>query len=492
MKKGFLGSLFLFLSFSGFAQVLNSTTVEVVGSPSWYRAISLEDKGLILILKEDQTRFKVVRYDMHLAKLWEQDLFLDTEKPPAAIRQYQGRLALVFSETSGMYYQLIDFDLKGGEYFRRGFEIRDFFQDSDLVMFKDKVVLVGTNEKGAAYFVYDFKSDLGRIIETGLTGKITINHVSLDSDSLLNILATEKMVGYTNEKKKKGEYVRSSQIVYTQLDTSGIVKSKKTIVQNSGRFPVSATIQPEKEIVSGIYQDTKGDKGVYFSFLDKPQNTPTFFVSFRELVGNQLSEKDKKKFYGNADFYVLSPKTNSQEIFIGGIFYTRKYQYFNSNQGFNLTSGRNSSASQPVMAGLEFSSAFVFNLDAQGTKTLQNQIPVNQTSAQFISPLTINNAGSVAYVSKGKLLIRNFEVGTKPVVYQLTEDTDGVASYVPGYTQVMHWHDNVFLAIGSQSKVEAQQLEQDKISKKKKKKSRPFTQTRKTYFLTSVSAGQAR
>ena len=195
MKKGFLGFLLLFLSFGGLAQVLNSTTVEVVGSPSWFRAISLQDKGLVLILKEDQTRFKVVRYDMHLTKIWEQDLFLDTEKPPAAIRQYKDRLILMFSETSGMYYQLIDFDLKGGEYVRKGFEIRAFFQDSDLVMFENKAILVGTNEKGAAYYVYDFKSDLGRIIETDVKGKITINHVSLDSDSLLNILATEKTLG---------------------------------------------------------------------------------------------------------------------------------------------------------------------------------------------------------------------------------------------------------------------------------------------------------
>lgn len=492
MKKGFLGFLLLFLSFGGLAQVLNSTTVEVVGSPSWFRAISLQDKGLVLILKEDQTRFKVVRYDMHLTKIWEQDLFLDTEKPPAAIRQYKDRLILMFSETSGMYYQLIDFDLKGGEYVRKGFEIRAFFQDSDLVMFEDKAILVGTNEKGAAYYVYDFKSDLGRIIETDVKGKITINHVSLDSDSLVNILATEKTLGYTNEKKKKGEYVRSSQIVYAQLDTSGVIKRKNTVVQNAGRFPVNATINGGKEVISGIYQDTNGDKGMYFSFLNKPQNMPAFFVSFKELIGNQLSEKDRKKFYGNADFFVLSPKTNSKEFYVGGVFYTRKYQYFDSNQGFNLTNGRNSSANQTVMSGVEFSSAFVFNLDEQGNKTSQNQIPLDHISTQFTSPLTVNNAGAVAYISKGKLLVRNADVGTKPIVYQLTEDSDGVSPFVQGYNQVIHWYDTVFLAIGSQSKVEAHQLEQDKTAKKKKKKSRPFTQTRKTYFLTSVSAGQLR
>lgn len=478
--------LLFVLSFNfGFGQILNSTTIEVVGSPSWFRTISLQDKGLVLVLKEDQTRFKVVRYDVNLTKLWEQELFLDTDNAPAAIRQYNDRLVLMFSETSGMYYQLIDFDLKGGEYVRRGFEIRFFFQDSDLVMFRDKAILVGVNQKGVAYYMYDFKTDLGKIVETKLEGRITINHVSLDSSGLLNILATEKTLGFSNEKKKRGEYVKSSQIVYAKLDTSGVVSDKKTIVQNSGRFPISATIHDNKELVSGLYQDTQGQKGMYFSFLDKPQNSPVFFRSFAELISDQLSEKDRKKFFSNANFHVLPPKSNSEAIYLGGIFYSRKYQTTSLN---HQSGGRFDS--QSVLTGLEFSSGFVFNFNKDGNKVFENQIPVNQITNVFTSPFTINNAGSVAYVSKGKLLIKNFDVGTKPVVYQLTDDTDTISPHVPGYNHVIHWHDNVFLAIGSQSKVEAQQLMTDKNAKSKKKKSRPYTQTRKTYFLTSVSAGQ--
>lgn len=468
--------LFFLLSYGGYAQVLNSTTIEVVGSPTWYRTISLDKKGVVIIIKEDQTRFKIVRLDASLKKLWEQDLFLDTERPPAAFCVHEERLALVFSETSGMYYQLLDFNLQDGVYIRRGFEVREFFQDKGLVMFDDKAVLLGTTEKGIAYFVYDFKSDQGELINTEYQGSLSIEESSLSDDETIKLLVNEKTIGYSNLKKKRGEYTKSSKMVVVNLDANGKVISKLEVVPNAGKFPVSGSWSDDKNLLGGIYQDANGEKGFYFSFLKSQENKPVFFRTFSELIGESLNTKDKDKYLKQVKFHTFSPKTTNGKIHIGGIFYLPKYE-----ESFNRN---NRGASSRFFKGYEFSTAYIFTLDESGNLWSENATAVNQSSINI--PIAINSAGAVAYLSKGSLSVKNFEIGTKPIVYQLSDDRSANSPHVAAYYQVNHWYDNVFLAVGAQSKVEAIDLGQ----RKKTKRSVPFTQTRRTYFLTSVSAGQ--
>lgn len=488
MKRILLIIVFWLLTPELPAQVLRSATLEVVGSPGWYKTIPLKQEGLVMIVKEDQTRFKVVKLDTQLNKMWDQDLFLDTEKGPAAVTLHNGRLTLMFSETSGMYYQLLDFDLNNGEYIRRGFEIREFFQDKGLVMYEDKALLTGINEKGLAYFVYDFNTDLGRLIQTQLTGKIEIQDVLTEEGGILNILAVEKTVGYSNESRKKGEYVKSSQVTEVRMDTAGQVLSRKNIVQSSGRFPVSGTRM--NGLVSGIYRQPDGQRGMYFSFLKEEKNTPVFYRSFAELAGDQLEGRQKERFLKSAEWLVIPPAAGSDEIHIGGVFYTPKFQTLTTGRGYDAYGNRARTDSRTVFAGLEFSLARVFGLDHDGKEMSQNSIAVNQLLAQLTAPLSINSSGAVAYVSNGKVMVRNFNIGSRPIAYQLTDDKGDGSPYVAGYRQTLHWYDNIFLAVGTQSRIEAQQVAQA-TGKKKKKRSIPYTQTRKTYFLTSISAGKS-
>lgn len=486
MKRVLLHTFLTLLSLPLPAQVLRSATLEVVGSPGWYKAIPLKQEGLVMIVKEDQTRFKVVRLDAQLNKLWDQDLFLDTETGPAAVALHAGRLTLMFSETSGMYYQLLDFDLKNGEYVRKGFEIREFFQDKGLVMYDDKALLTGINEKGLAYFIYDFNKDSGKLVQTALTGKIELQDVRKEEDGVLNILAVEKTMGYSNEAKKKGEYVKSSQVTEVRTDTAGQVLSRKNIVQSSGRFPVSGTRQ--NGLVSGIYQQPDGGKGMYFSFLKEERNIPVFYRPFSELAGDQQEGKQKEKFLKNAEWLVIPPAAGSDGIHIGGVFYTPQFQTVATGRGYDAYGNR--TGSRTVFAGMEFSHARVFGLDHDGKVLFQNSIAVNQLLGQLTAPLSINSAGAVAYVSNGKVLVKNFNIGSRAIAYQLTDDKGDGSPFVAGYRQTLHWYDNVFLAIGTQSRIEAQQAAPS-TGKKKKKRSIPYTQTRKTYFLTSISAGRS-
>lgn len=473
------------------AQVQHTATIEVVGSPSWYKFVSLGKEGMVLILKEDQTRFKIVKYGLNLQKKWEQNIFLDTEKTPAAIRLYKNRLAVMFAETSGMYYQILDFSLSDGEYLRRGFEVRDFFEDKDLIMFPEKAVLVGTNAKGLAYYVYDFVKETGKIIETDLKGTIEVEQVLLKDNNHLDLFAVEKTLGYSNEKKKKGEYVKNSQVIRVNLDTLGKIISKNKVIQDNGRFPMSGRWLPESNMVSGTYQDTNGQKGLYFSFVKQSENKPSFFIPFSDLVPQNLSAKGLNNFLKTARFYALKPTINPENIYVSGFFY---------NPDYNTTAplGNPMKNTTPTKSTLEqsegdLSLAFTFTLDYSGGLVSQNTIPMNQKTDNLGSSFVVNNSGAVAYLSKGKLLIRNFDVGSKPVMYQLTEDSGEGNPYVAAYKQVHHWYDNIFLVIGSQSKVEAQQLIKSKPeteTKKKKRRALPFTQTRRTYFITSISAGQ--
>ncbi len=474
--------LLLLLAPAADAQLLRSATLEVLGSPGWYRVISLQKDGLVMIVKEDQTRFKVVRMDAALNKLWDQDLFLDTERGPAAVALHGGRLSLMFSETSGMYYQLLDFDLQNGEYVRRGFEIREFFQDKGLVMYKNKALLTGINAQGLVYYVYDFQQDMGRMIATELQGKIEIEDVREEADGTLNILVVEKIPGYANEARKKGEYVKSSRVAEVRLDTAGKLIERKDIVPHEGRFPVSGT--RNGELVSGIYQQPDGQKGLYFSFLKSDRNIPVFYRSFSALSSEQEEGKQKEKFLKNTSLLVLPPFEGRGEIHLGGVFYTPRYTHVRAYEGpRNIT--------RSVFSGMEFASSRIFSLDAEGSVTAENTIGINQVLGQLTAPVSINRAGAVAYLSNGKVLVRNYHIGSRSIAYQLTDDNSAGTPYVAGYRQVIHWYDNVFLAIGSQSRVEAQQVTPPAGARKKKKRSIPYTQTRKTYFLTSLSAGQS-
>lgn len=487
--KRLLSAFFLSLmSLQLSAQVLGSASLEVVGSPGWYKAIPLKQEGLVMIVKEDQTRFKVVKFDAQLHKIWDQDLFLDTESGPAAVTLRENRLTLMFSETSGMYYQLLDFDLKNGEYVRKGFEVREFFQDKGLVMYENKALLAGINEKGLAYFVYDFNTDSGKLVQTGLTGKIEIQDVLKEEDGNLNLLVVEKTMGYANESKKKGEYVKSSQVTEVRLDTLGQVLTRRSIVQSSGRFPISG--KRMNNLVSGIYQQPDGQKGMYFSLLKEEKNTPVFYRSFAELAADQVESKQKEKFLKSAAWLPISPAAGPDGIHIGGVFYTPKYQNVSTGRGYDAYGNRVRAENRPVFAGLEFTAARVFELDCDGKVVSENAIVVNQLLGQMTAPLSINRSGAVAYVSNGKVLVRNFNIGSRPIAYQLTDDKGDGSPYVAGYRQTLHWYDNVFLAVGTQSRIEAQQVAQTG-SKKKKKRSIPYTQTRKTYFLTSISAGKS-
>lgn len=488
MKRLLSASFLMFMSLQLTAQVLRSATLEVVGSPGWYKAISLKQEGVVMIVKEDQTRFKVVKLDARLNKIWDQDLFLDTETGPAAIAVRNDRLTLMFSETSGMYYQLLDFDLSNGEYIRKGFEIREFFQDKGLLMYEDRALLTGINEKGVAYFVYDFKQDTGKLVQTGLTGKIEIQDVLKEDGGILNMLVVEKTMGYANESKKKGEYVKSSGVAEVRLDTAGQVLGRKDIVQSSGRFPVSGT--RAGGLVSGIYQQPDGQKGMYFSFLRSEKNIPVLYRPFSGLAGDQAEGKQKDRFLKNAAWLVLPPTPGAGEIHIGGVFYTPRFSNVTAGRGYDAYGNRTRSDSRTVFAGLEFATARVFTLDSEGKVLSENSIAVNQLLGQLTAPLSINRSGAVAYISNGKVLVKNFNIGSRPIAYQLTDDKGDGSPYVAGYRQTLHWYDNVFLAIGTQSRMEAQQVA-PATGKKKKKRSVPYTQTRKTYFLTSISAGKS-
>ena len=490
MKNLFFSILFILSLKAAYSQVLNNTTTEVVGSPTWSNTVSLGKDGLVLILKEDQTRFKVLRYDRSLNKLWEQNLFMDTEKSPASSRVYHNRLALLFSETSGMFYQILDFDLNTGEYKTNGFELREFFQDSGLLIIGRKSYLVGINEKGIGYYVYDAESEEGKLVQTELAGTYVVEEVDSTDDGNISVLAVEKTMGYSNEAKKKGEYIKSTAVISVVLDTAGVVKSKKTVSQNQGKFPLSASSDRSKKAVSGIYQDSDGNQGLYLSFIHQDQNVPVFYQSFASLFPG-VSAKNLKRLLAENKFYLLPVKENQNGIYLGGIFYSPKYKTKSSDSGYDPVTGRRQTVSESVFSGIEFSRAYLFNLDWAGNLQATHPIDVNLLSKDLNVPFTYNDAGAVAYLSNGSLLVKNFEISNKPIVYKLTDDQQGKSPYIAAYNRAIHWYDNVFLALGSQNKVEAFQMEDDKNAKpSKKKKQRPFIQTRRTYFLTSVSAGQ--
>jgi hypothetical protein len=448
-----------------FGQILHSAQLEIIGSPGWYKAVNLQERGLVMILKEDQTRFKIVRYDHSLQKRWDQDLFLDAEAGPASLQVYGDRLALLFSETSGMYYQWIDFDLNTGEYVRKGFEVREFFQDKGITVWGKRWVMIGTNKEGLALYIYNPQEDKTEYYKAILPGHYEIQQTMISGENL-RILAIAKTMGYANEKKKKGEYVKSSHLLEVQVDSSGKVISQKAVLPSGGKFPVQGYAVGDSEVY-GLYQQPDGSKGLFVSTTDQTTNIPYMYSSFEELLDTE--DKGKLKYLKAADYQLVPPGVGEDKYYLGGIFYTPKWD-------------KNGASAKPDW---EYSQAqiLVINSDHKVEEVLRVALP--QVVSPGLIPLSVNNSGVLAYVMNGKLLLRNFKIGTKPLAYALSEDK--VSPFVAGYRQVLHWHGNVFLGIGTQQKTEAQHIS----GTQKKKRPIPYTQTRKTFYLTAISAGKA-
>lgn len=173
--KRILIILFLFSPLTFLGQIQSTQEVEVLGKPSWDMPILLGDNGLLFLVKSDITKIKMFRLNKDLELLWEKEFFLDAEAAPKAYTIANDHVSLMFSETQGMYYQVFNIDLKNGQLAQTGFELRDYFVDNDYVFFEDKVIMAGSNAKGAAFYQYDFNQEIGELISKDIVGQVRVN-----------------------------------------------------------------------------------------------------------------------------------------------------------------------------------------------------------------------------------------------------------------------------------------------------------------------------
>lgn len=445
-------------------QVLHSAKVEVVGKPTWYEVVSLENEGVILVLKEDQTKFKILKLDSNLTKRWEQDFFLDTDKRPSAISKTEDRLILLFAETSGMFYQLLDFDVSTGEFKRYGFEVLDFFQEQQVFINGSKIILVGSNSSGLAYFIYDLETELGKLVETKLKGKITVEHAELTSDGHVELLASVQTLGYANESKKKGAYIKTSEIFFGKIDFLGNILETQVVEQEGGKFPMTARLGLSHRNISGVYQATDGSKGLYFATFSKLRNKPTLSIPFTEI----FQGGDYKRLYKEFYFFSAAPVKSNDFI------YSVVFMFSNDTRSGN--SSDKTLRQTAVVA-------------SNGIGKNVYSVVLTEAFSERLPTLAVSPQGNVAYISNGKLLVKNLEAKNMPLAYKLSDEEKNYSE--PQYRQVIHWYSNLFLGIGTQSKEEVTKLNfNEKASKAKKKKKRmeTFTQTRKTYFVTAIKA----
>ncbi|WP_131458154.1 hypothetical protein [Jiulongibacter sediminis] len=509
-----------------YAQLDKNVEVEVVGRPSWQMMIPMQEEGLVFLVKSDVTKAMVFRFDKDLNKIWEKEVFLDAEDPPKAYTIADDHISLMFSETSGMYYQVFEFDLSTGEVDQDGFELRDFFVDQDYVFLGDKVVMAGSNEKGAAFFIHDFKNDLGALKEQGdITGKVSVNLFEyLPESNIIESLWAVKTTGYANEKKKKGEFVKDAYIVHALLDTAGNVISKTNIRQSGGKFPIDARLvrlDGDKKLVVGTYQSNAGDKGIYAFDLNGEQQLKTYSFS-SVLSGRQsLSVEDLQALMTSYQFMANQPVKGNGSVFFGGTFIKAQFQTVTENdpnysyspysRGYNryspYYSNRNSrTTTRQVFRGYHYPLGFVLELTENGDLIQSNRIDINNVSFQVEPALAFNERGAVAYCLKGDLATNNFAIGNKPMLYKLSEDNrtnlaPSSLSAIPAYNGVKYWYDNYFIAEGARSKVEAVSVSDDLLKEQqakkrkglfgRKKESTPSTnaQVRKIIYLTKVASG---
>ncbi|MGR3809181.1 hypothetical protein [Jiulongibacter sp. NS-SX5] len=526
MKKYIV--LFCFLSFNLFAQLDKNVEIEVVGKPTWQMMIPLQEDGLLFLVRSDVTKAMVYKFDKDLNKLWEKEVFLDAEDPPKAYTIADDHISVMFSETSGMYYQVFEFDLSTGEIDQDGFELREFFVDQDYVFLGDKVLMAGSNEKGAAFFNHNFTTEIGQLKEQSeIAGKVSVNLFEyLPESNVIESLWSVKTTGYANEKKKKGEFVKDAFIVHALLDTAGNVLSKTSIKQKAGNFPIDAQlvrIGNGQKLIMGQYQSNSGDKGIYTFDLNGSNQLKTY--SFSSLLrGRQaLSIEDMKALMSSYHLMSNKPVYGDGKVYFGGSFIKAQFQtvtendpnyrydpygsmYGRSRYNSYYNNQRSRTTTRQVFRGYHYPVGFVLEFTENGDLITSNRIDINNVSYQVEPSLAYNESGAVAYCLKGNLAANNFAIGNKPILYKLSEEqrtnlSPANISAIPSYNGVKYWYDNYFIAEGSRSKVEAVTINDEilKEAQKKKKKglfgrkkdSTPpsYAQVRKIIYLTKIASG---
>jgi hypothetical protein len=511
MRKAFV--IIFFLScFSVSAQVLKTVEFEINGRPTWQQLIPLGKEGIILFAKKDITKAIIVKFDTDLKKVWESEIFLDVEKKPSSYTIDKEHITFMFSENQGMYYQLLSISLKDGKFNNKGFELREFFQDQDYIFFKNRILMAGVTEKGATFYNYNFDTDSGEFITAELVGKTQVQYFNYDAGkNIIESLWAIKESAYSNEKKKKGEFIKDAYVVYAKYDTSGKLIVKNTIASNAGNFPLTATlteINSTTKFISGTYQSNSGTKGMYVSKVEDGKTTTTKFYDYRQLLKGipSIDDATLKKIIDNFVLLPITPIFGQHTLTIGGTFFQANFQtvttstpyyngydpypsygrYANSNYNYPRTQ------SKQVFKGYNYLNGFVASFDLEGNLVSQHRIDMNLISPQVEEALSVSEDKSTAVCIKGALTVNNLAEFARPATYRLSEETIDVKNiqFVPNYHGVRNWYGNYFIADGSRIKFEAiKDLDAPREKPNKRKKGQqqlPQTNIKKIIYLSKV------
>jgi hypothetical protein len=500
----------LTLTYNLFAQVPQTIEIEVSGRPTWQKIIPLGKNGLIFFIKKDITKAIIARFDTDLKKVWESEIFLDAEKQPTSYTIDNEQVTFIFSENQGMYYQVYSIELKDGKFENKGFELREFFQDQNYVYFKHKIIMAGMNEKGASFYHYNFQENFGDFVSAELAGKVKAQYIKyIPQKNIIESLWSVKEAGYTNEKKKKGEFVKDAFVVYAKYDTSGKLILKNIIRSSAGNFPLTAQLtelDATTKIITGTYQSNTGAKGVFFAKIEDDKTTLTKFYDYSILLKGSPDWPDEfvKKMGNSFMFLPIQPIFSNNIISVGGTFYQPNYQsvttntpYYTGDDPYSQHSNYQHAQSKQVFKGFNFQSGFAANFDLEGNLLSQTRIDMNQLSPQLENALAINEHHAVAACIKGNLLLSSSINFVNPTLFKLSNElvsekpTDlKNAQFLPTYHGVRNWYGNYFIADGSRIKFEAvkdNDAPKEKPSKRKKGQQQlPQTNIKKIIYLTKV------
>lgn len=484
--------------------LLKTVEIEVGGHPTWQKIISLGQEGLLLFVKKDINKALIIKFDTVLNRVWENEVFLDIEQKPSSYYVDNQQLTFLFNENQGMYYQLFSIDLKNGKEINRGFEIRDFFQDQSYVAFKDRILIAGTNEKGGVFYDFNFKSNLGEFYTADLVGKAQVQFINYNSQShFIETLWSIKEQGYSNEKKKKGEFIKNAFVVYAKFDTLGKLISKNAIKSNTGNFPMTAqltTIDAMEKVVTGVYQSNNGVKGVYFSKIENDKTIFTKFYDYRKLIVGieDLNDEQFKKKSNTFSFLLAQSIFVENQISIGGSFYQFTNEVVSVDNpefvGYNLNSHNfiQRTKTKQVKSSYKFSNGFAVNFDRNGDLLKQQTINIKQTSSELDDVLAINNQLSVAICNRGNLIVTNLKNLRENNIYKLSTENNETKNnqFIAKYQNVKNWYGNYFIADGSRVKFEVikeMSASKEKPSRPQKRRRQiPETNVKKIIYLSKV------
>ncbi len=515
--------VFLFIPFFGFAQQLKQVEIQANGQLDWQYLFPMDD-GVVLIYKNQFTTATVIRFDKELNLIWKSNFQVEAERTPKAFSNTKNIISILFSDNQSVIFKVFDVNLSSGEVKNSGFEIKQFFDDQDYLVVKNKVFVAGSTESGVAIYKYDKETEIGVMDSKNIGGLLSLQSFEYNEETHLIEAAYTCQKTYPQSKRqvnlKEKPVIISSEILFLQIDTTGKIVNQVNLEQQNDNHPLNAKVHRlagDGFALSGLYRNPNGNEGVYFAKIRGAEKEFIKFYGFQELFRDvEITPDVKKVLLTQFQFKLHEIEYKDNQFVVAGEFYRPEYQTvtdfvnspfgyggfgggfggFGRGYGYDPFYGNQRTQTRQVFVGYKFANGLVYTFDNLGSLKTTHLVGVDKLSKEVSESFAFSSNNELALCKSGKILVTRLDDPGIQQNYQLSTEIDPKTKTPKAiYTTVSHWYDNIFIALGTKNIEESYQLKANELpvekgifGNKKTPRNAQGIRIKRTIYLTKIAS----